>query len=517
MNLARSLSSISFYTLLSRLLGFVRDILITQVFGATCATDAFWVAFRIPNLLRRIFAEGAFSQAFIPLLSDVHNKKNRQQAVLFTQRVCGLLSVILLLITVIGILASPWIIRIIARGFSEDKEQFYLASNLLKITFPYIFFISLTSFFSAILNTHNKFFVSAITPIFLNISLIIFTVGVSPYLQEPIYALAWGVFIAGVIQLIFQFPFVFRLGYLKKPLLALKDPEILKIIRNMALIVIGVSAGQLSILINSLYLSYMVEGSVSWQYVSDRLMELPSGLLGVALGTVLLPTLSRFAAQKNYADFSDLLDWGLRLAMLLALPAALGLALLAYPVVSTLFQHGHFRANDVLHTYPAVLAYTLAIPGFIWVKILVPGFTARQDYRTPIRIGFFILLLTQTLNVFFVLVAHWGIVGINLSTSLASLANATILYTILRYRNLYQPKKDWRLFLKRVVIALFIMAAFLYGLQKQTFYPFLWHQGIVRDSSQLLILIGGAVTIYFFSLFCLGFGKKDFLKQVNNP
>lgn len=486
------------------------------MFGATYATDAFWVAFRIPNLLRRIFAEGAFSQAFIPILSHVQNKKNQQQAVVFTQRVCGLLSAILLFITVIGILASPWIIRVIAHGFTQDKEQFYLASNLLKITFPYIFFISLTSFFSAILNTHNKFFVSAITPIFLNISLIIFTIGASPYFKEPIYALACGVFVAGVVQLIFQFPFVFRLGYLKKPLITLKDPEILKIIRNMAFIIIGVSAGQLSILINSFYLSYMREGSVSWQYVSDRLMELPSGLLGVALGTVLLPTLSRFAAQRNYADFSDLLDWGLRLAMLLALPSALGLALLSYPVVSTLFQHGHFGTTDVLHTYPAVLAYTLAIPGFIWVKILVPGFTARQDYRTPIGIGFFILFFTQALNVFFVLVIHWGIVGINLSTSLASLANAGILYAILRYRNLYQPKKDWFLFLAKVIIALLIMAAFLYVLQKQTIYPFFWHQGIARDFSQLAILIGGAIVIYFFSLFCLGFGKKDFLKQVSN-
>lgn len=245
-------------------------------------------------------------------------------------------------------------------------------------------------------------------------------------------------------------------------------------------------------------------------------MELPSGLLGVALGTVLLPTLSRFAAQRNYADFSDLLDWGLRLAMLLALPSALGLALLSYPVVSTLFQHGHFGTTDVLHTYPAVLAYTLAIPGFIWVKILVPGFTARQDYRTPIGIGFFILFFTQALNVFFVLVIHWGIVGINLSTSLASLANAGILYAILRYRNLYQPKKDWFLFLAKVIIALLIMAAFLYVLQKQTIYPFFWHQGIARDFSQLAILIGGAIVIYFFSLFCLGFGKKDFLKQVSN-
>ncbi|MBN3859641.1 murein biosynthesis integral membrane protein MurJ [Neisseriaceae bacterium PsAf] len=514
MNLAKSFVSISAFTFLSRILGFVRDMLITQYFGATKVTDAFWLAFRIPNLLRRIFAEGAFSQAFVPILSDFKKNKSHAEAVEFTQKVCGLLSFILFIVTVIGIIASPFLVTIVGSGFLKDPEQFYLASDLLKIMFPYIFFISLTSFFSAILNTHNKFSIPAITPIFLNVSLIIFAAWISPFFAQPIYALAWGVFVAGVVQLLFQLPFVAKLGFLKLPKLAWNDPVINRVIKAMGVIIIGVSAGQISFVINSNYASYMIKGSITWQYVSDRLMELPSGLLGVALGTILLPTLAKFSAQNKQEEFSDLLDWGLRLSVLLALPSAVGLAVLAMPLIMTLFQHGQFTLYDANMTYPAVMAYSVAVPGFIFVKILAPGFTSRQDYTTPVKIGFFILFFTQFLNLFLVLYFKLGIVGLNLSIGLAACANSFILYYLLRKKNYYTPKKGWLLFSFKVTTAVAIMGFSLYFLLNQTYYPIKWDISAYMRVVQLSVLIVIGIIVYFSALFLLGFKKSNFMKRV---
>ncbi|QRN40680.1 MAG: murein biosynthesis integral membrane protein MurJ [Neisseriaceae bacterium] len=514
MNLVKSFISVSTFTFLSRILGFVRDMLLTQYFGATKTTDAFWLAFRIPNLLRRIFAEGAFSQAFVPILSDYKKNKSHEETVEFTKKVCGLLSFILFIVTIIGIIVAPFLITIAGSGFLKDTEQFYLASDLLKIMFPYIFFISLTSFFSAILNTHNKFSIPAITPIFLNISLIIFATWISPFFTEPIFALAWGVFVAGIIQLLFQLPFIAQLGFLKLTKLAWNDPVINRVIKSMGVIIIGVSAGQISFVINSNYASYMIEGSITWQYVSDRLMELPSGLLGVALGTILLPTLAKFSAQNKQKEFSDLLDWGLRLSVLLALPAAVGLAILAMPLIMTLFQHGQFTIHDANMTYPAVMSYSIAIPGFIFVKILAPGFTSRQDYTTPVKTGFFILLLTQLLNLFLVLYLKLGIVGLNLSISLATCANSFILYYLLRKKNYYTPQKGWSLFSFKVVIAVVVMGSVLYFLLNQNYYPIRWDISANVRVIQLSILMTIGIIVYFSTLFLLGFKKNDFIKKV---
>ena len=510
MNLIKSFFSISGFTFLSRVIGFLRDMVITQYFGANKITDAFWVAFRIPNLLRRIFAEGAFSQAFIPILSDFKKNRSKEEAILFSREVAGLLSLALFVATIIGILASRPIILLIASGFAHDPQQFSQASNFLKITFPYIFFISLTSFFSAILNTYQRFSVPAITPVFLNITLIFFSIVVSPYFKQPVSALAWGVFFAGLIQLLFQLPFVSQLGFLQVPKLNVRDSKIRKVVQAMALIIIGVSSGQISIILNGIYASYLEKGSITWQYISDRIMELPSSLLGVALGTVLLPTLATYTSKQDEQAFSKLLDWGLRLAFTLALPAAAGISVLAMPLITTLFQHGKFTLYDVNMTYPAVIAYSLAIPGFIFIKVLAPGFTSRQDYKTPVLIGFFTLLLTQFLNLWLVLYFQLGIVGINLSISIAACANSLLLLYLLRRKGYYQPQPAWFSLLCKITLATIIMTGTLYALLTQHIYPLYWQGSNSSRVIQLMALMVIGVVEYAIILLLFGF-KTSFL------
>ncbi|MCB1935685.1 MAG: murein biosynthesis integral membrane protein MurJ, partial [Nitrosomonas sp.] len=377
MNLLKALAAVSSMTFISRILGFLRDVFIARIFGAGMATDAFFVAFRIPNLLRRLFAEGAFSQAFVPILAEYKNKRTTDETRQLIDHIATLLGLTLFAVTLLGVLAAPWIIYASAPGFSSDPEKFDLTVELLRITFPYILFVSLVSFAGGILNTYGKFYVPAITPALLNISFIACALWLTPYMDPPVLALAWAVFIGGILQLGFQIPYLLRLKRMPRIRIKSNDEGAWRVIKLMGPAVFGVSVGQISMLINTIFASLLVTGSVSWLYYADRLMEFPAGLLGVALGTVLLPSLAKHYNNNSSEEYSRLLDWGLRLTVLLTLPAAVALAVISTPLITTLFHYGAFTDHDVFMTRDALIAYSIGLIGLILVKVLAPGFYAR--------------------------------------------------------------------------------------------------------------------------------------------
>ena len=511
MNLFRALVTVSGMTLISRVLGFVRDAAIARVFGAGLYADAFFVAFKIPNLLRRLFAEGALTQAFVPVLAEYRNRRGLDATRALVDRVSGVLAVALAAVTVAGIVGAPVIIYVSAPGFVADPDKFRVSVELLRITFPYIFFISLTALAGGILNTLGRFSVPAFTPVLLNLSFIVFTLVLAPWFDPPVKALAWAVFVGGCLQLAFQLPFLWRAGMLPRPKPDPADPGVRRVLTLMAPAALGVSVSQVSLVINNIFASFLVTGSVSWLYYADRLMEFPSGLLGVALGTILLPTLARFFNDEagGGARYSALLDWGLRLAFLLAVPAAAALAVLALPLVSTLFQYGAFSAHDVSMTCQAVVAYSVGLTGIILVKVLAPGFYARQDIRTPVRIALWTLLVTQCLNV--LLVGPLGHAGLALSIGTAACFNAALLYRGLRAGGIYQPAPGWSLFLVRLAVAVCAMAAVLWFAAG----PAAWWtaaSGSFRVARLGGVILLGAAT-YLLVLMALGFRPRQFVHR----
>lgn len=459
MNLLKALATISSMTLVSRILGFVRDAVIARFFGAGLYTDAFFVAFRLPNLLRRLFAEGAFAQAFVPILGEYRAARTVEETRALIDHVATTLGAVLIVVSAIGIVAAPLIIYVTAPGFASSADKFAITVQLLRITFPYIFFISLTSLAGGILNTWSRFSVPAFTPTLLNISFIVFALWLAPYFDPPVLALAWAVFAGGVLQLIFQLPFLARIGVLPRIRFKLKDPGVWRIITLMGPAVFGVSIGQISLLINTIFASFLVTGSVSWLYYADRLMEFPTGLLGVALGTILLPSLTRSFADQTGDEYSKLLDWGLRLTFLLALPCALALALLAVPLIATLFYHGAFNVQDVAMTRNALVAYSVGLLGLILVKVLAPGFYARQNFRTPVRIAIITLAATQLMNLAFIGPLRHA--GLALAISLGACMNAGLLFHQLRKHNIFRPQKGWLAFLLKLALALVLTGATL--------------------------------------------------------
>ncbi len=506
MNLLRTLATVSGMTLLSRILGFVRDFVIAHSFGAGMATDAFFVAFRLPNLLRRLFAEGAFSQAFVPILAEYRNRRGDQETKILADRVAGILLLCLMAVTVIGVLGAPVLIALSAPGFAADTEKFALTVELTRITFPYILFMSLVALAAGILNTWNKFTLPAFTPVLLNLSFIGMALFAAPWFDPPVLALAWAVFIGGILQLGVQIPALRRIGMLPRFSPVWRDEGVQRVLKLMAPAVLGVSVAQISLLINTIFASFLENGSVSWLYYADRLMEFPAGLLGAALGTILLPTLSRSHAAGNAAEFSALLDWGLRLTLILALPASLALAVVGVPLVSTLFQHGLFNANDVLRTNDALSAYAVGLTGLILVKILAPGFYARQDIRTPVRIALISLVLTQVMNLLFVgWLKH---AGLALSIGLAACVNAALLWRGLRKAEIYLPLPGWQKFLARISLALLALAVALkLGMGAESDWLIMsLHERLFR--MPLLVFIGCAT--YITALWLTGFRLRDF-------
>lgn len=509
MNLLKALATVSSMTFLSRILGFVRDAVIARAFGAGIATDAFFVAFKLPNLLRRIFAEGAFSQAFVPILAEYRNRRGDGPTRDLVDHVATLLALALLGVTIIGIIAAPLIVYLTAPGFAASPQKFDTTVDLLRITFPYIFFISLTSLVGAILNTWSRFSIPAFTPALLNVSFIVFALFLLPYFDPPVMGLAWAVFLGGVLQLGFQLPFVARLGMLPRLRLDLRDEGVRRVLRQMGPAIFGVSIGQISLLISGIFASFLVTGSVSWLYYADRLMEFPTGILGVALGTILLPSLAKSHSDGSTEEFSKLLDWGLRLTLLLAAPAALAIAILAVPLISTLFQHGAFQAHDVEMTRRALVAYSAGLIGLILVKVLAPGFYARQDIRTPVKIGIATLVATQVMNLAFY--RPLGHAGLALAIGLGACLNATLLYHTLRRRRIFLPQGGWARFYLRLVGALIVMGAVIWFAAGPDAS---WLSGSVwtRAGRLAMVVLVGAAT-YFAALWALGFRLRDFQKR----
>jgi len=509
MNLLKALATVSSMTLVSRILGFARDAIIARVFGASVATDAFYVAFKLPNLLRRIFAEGAFSQAFVPVLAEYKQQKTDDETRHFLSHIAGLLSLILLIVTVIGIIAAPAVVWISAPGFANDPDKFALTVKLLQVTFPYILFISLSSLASSVLNTWNMFSVPAFTPTFLNISFIICALFLAPYFHPPIMVLGWGVFLGGVAQLLYQLPYLKKVGMLTWPRLNLKDAAVWRVVKQMGPAIFGVSISQISLVINTIFASYLVSGSVSWMYYADRLMEFPTGILGVALGTILLPSLAKHAANRSHEEYSKLLDWGIRLSLLLALPASVALAILSKPLIATLFMYGKFSAFDAAMTQRALIAYAVGLVGLILVKVLAPGFYARQNIKTPVKIAIFTLAMTQLMNLAFV----WPLkhAGLSLAIGLGACLNAGLLLTLLIRHGIYQPQPGWKAFGSKVVVAVIGMGAVLLVLGHVL--PTDWHgHSYVRVGWLTTLILAGAAS-YFAFLFALGFRFHHFARR----
>lgn len=511
MNLLKSLAAVSSLTMLSRVLGFVRDTIIARTFGAGVASDAFVVAFKLPNLLRRIFAEGAFSQAFVPILAEYKTQQGEEATRTFLAYVAGLLTLVLALVTLLGILAAPWIVWITAPGFADEAERFALTTDLLRVTFPYILLISLSSLVGAVLNTWNRFSVPAFVPTLLNVSMIVFSVWLAPYFDPPIMALGWAVLVGGLAQFLWQLPALKKTGMLVLPRLSLRDTGVWRVLKQMGPAIFGVSVSQISLIINTIFASFLVAGSVSWMYYADRLMELPSGVLGVALGTILLPALAKTYASADREEYSRLLDWGLRLCFLLVLPCTLALAIIAEPLVVSLFQYGKFTAHDSAMTQQALVAYAVGLLALILIKILAPGFYAQQNIKTPVRIAIVSLLATQAMNVLFVFGLDLRHAGLALAISLAACLNAGLLYWQLRSRRMYQLQPGWTPFLLKLVLAVVVMAAVLLALMHVM--P-AWEEG---DMLMRLLRLGalvatGAVT-YFGMLLLLGFRPRDFARR----
>jgi len=496
-------------TFISRILGFIRDMIIARIFGAGIATDAFFVAFRIPNLLRRLFAEGAFSQAFVPILAEYKNTRTAEETRDLIDHISTLLTITLFVVTLIGVVASPWIIYASAPGFLENPEKFTLTVDLLRIIFPYILFISLVALAGGILNTYGKFNVPAITPAFLNLSFIACALWLTPYMQPPVLALAWAVFIGGILQLAFQVPFLIRLERLPRIRFNVKESGAWRVIKLMGPAVFGVSVSQISLLINTIFASLLVTGSVSWLYYADRLMEFPAGLLGAALGTILLPSLARHYSNNSNEEYSCLLDWGLRMTMILTLPAALALGLLSTPLIATLFHHGAFTDHDVWMTREALTAYSIGLIGLILVKVLAPGFYARQNIKTPVKIAIITLLATQLMNLAFIFPLQHA--GLALAIGLGACLNAGLLYYQLRKQNIYQPQAGWLIFFLKISVALIVMGGVLW-FAVGDHASWLIGSTLERVAKLSWIVCLGAIS-YFAALWILGFRLKDFAKQ----
>lgn len=514
MNLYRALVTVSGMTLLSRITGLLREFLIARAFGASAYTDAFFVAFRIPNLLRRLFAEGAFSQAFVPILAEYKNQRGDVATKELADHVATILVWALVLTSLAGILFAPVVVYFIATGLKDEGDVFNVTVMMTRIMFPYIGFMSFVALAGGILNTWREFRIPAFTPVLLNLSFIAASPFLAPHLKQPVYALAIAVFIGGILQLAIQVPALKKIGMLPRiafnPLVAWRDPGVRRVLKQMLPATFAVSVGQVSIIINTNIASRLENGSVSWLNYADRLMEFPTGMLGVALGTILLPSLSKAHADGDPAEYASLLDWGLRLTFLLALPAAVGLATLSAPLTTALFHYGKFSAEAVAMTERALIAYGVGLLGLILVKILAPGFYAKQDIKTPVKIAIGVLIATQLMNLAFVpWIAH---AGLALSVGLGACLNAGLLFWGLRRRGIYQAQRGWGLFFVKLAGAVILMAGVAIWGSDRFDWIALQAQPFQRIGA--LALVGTAcLATYFAALFAMGFRFRDFKRN----
>jgi putative peptidoglycan lipid II flippase len=497
------------YTLVSRVLGFLRDLVFAHVFGADANTDAFFVAFKIPNFLRRLFAEGAFATAFVPVLTEYKATRSHEDLKAFVDHMAGTLGLVLLVVSLVGVLAAPALVSLFAFGWvlGEQDAKLALASDMLRLTFPYLFFISLTAFAGGILNAHQRFAIPAFTPVLLNLALIGSALWLAPALEVPIVALAWGVLIAGVTQFVFQLPFLGQLRLIPRFRPRFGDAGVRRVMHLMVPALFGVSVTQINLLLDTVLASTLQTGSISWLYYSDRLMEFPTGILGVALGTVILPHLSRQRAEADPMAFSRTLDWGLRTALVFGLPAALGLVVLAGPLVATLFLSDVFGPTDVAQSRLSLMAYAFGLLGFILIKVLAPGYYARQDMRTPVRIAVIAMVANMVLNLSLI----WSLAhaGLALATSLAAYLNAGLLLRGLLREGVLKPARGWPVLLLRMLAAAGAMTAVLV-LGAPPLAEWLAMDVLGRVGT-LALWIGVGALVYFAVLFAAGARPRDLI------
>jgi putative peptidoglycan lipid II flippase len=501
-SLFKSTSLVSAMTFISRILGFLRDMIAAQLFGVNAGVDAFLIAFKIPNFMRNLFAEGSFSQAFVPTLAEYRQHKTPEETRLFISHVAGCLTTILLLVTLICMIFMPLLIKINAPGF--EPYRFHLATDMSRITFSYLMLISLAAFVGSILNSYGKFGIPAFTPALLNIVLIIAALYFSHYFTIPIESQAWGILIAGVIQLGFQLPYLKKIGFLVWPKLSWKDEGVRKILKLMVPALFGASIVQIGLLINTIFASFLHIGSVTWLYYSERLAYFPQGVFGVALATVILPHLSRQFANKSHEGFMSAMDWGIRCNLLVGLPAALTMWLLSGPLVTTLFQYGKFQAYDVLMTQKSVIAYAVGLQAFMLVKVLSTGFYARLDIRTPVKIGIIAVLFNILMNA--VLIYPLKHAGLALATSLSSCFNVLLLIYFLYKKDIFKFQAGWSLFLFRLLIANSIVIIW-YIFEQGRLDQWLYWSSHLRVFHLAYLMITGII-LYFATLWISGLRWK---------
>ena len=502
-NLLKSTAIVSGMTLVSRVLGLVRDVVLAG-FGATAGMDAFFIAFKIPNFLRRLFAEGAFSQAFVPIISEYREQRSHDSVQDLVNKVAGTLLGVLTLVAVVGVLASPVLITVFAPGFLyRDSAQFELATQMLRMTFPYILFISLVAFAAGILNTFGRFAAASFVSVWLNIVLIGAALVIAPQLEQPVLALAGGVFVAGVVQVLFLLPSLKRIRLMPRPRWGIRDAGVRRIMKLMLPGIIGSSVAQINLLIDTVIASFLVTGSVTWLYYSDRLVEFPLGVFAIALSTVILPSLSRSHANASDDEFSNTLDWGLRWVLLIGIPSAVGLLILARPLLATLFLYRDFTATDVDMAGLSLVAYAIGLPGFMLVRVLAPAFYSRKDTRTPVRIAVVALVTNIVLNLVFVIpmvLLHipGPHAGLALATSVASWVNAGLLYTILYRKRLHRPRTGWWKFFIQTGLAAGVLAAvLLWGIPALPQWV-AWSAG--ERALRMLLWVGIGAGVYFLAL-----------------
>ena len=509
-SLLRSTSLVSLMTFISRIMGFLRDMILAQMFGAEAGMDAFYIAFKIPNFMRRLFAEGAFSQAFVPVLAEYQKTRTIDEVRLFLARVFGGMSWVLLWVTVFGVLLAPLIVYIFAPGFGHNSIRSVMATEMLRLTFPYLMLVSLTAMMGAVLNTYGYFGVPAFTPVLLNISMIIAAVYISPHFDRPVIILAWGVLVAGIVQLMFQFPFIIHRKMFVKPQISFHDPGVRRVLKLMVPALFGVSIAQINLLIDTIFASFLQVSSVTWLFFTDRLADFPLGVFGVAIATVILPHLSRRHAEKGREHFSRSLDWGLRLLLLIGIPAGLGLMMFSLPMIACCFAYGKFTAFDVLQTQKSLITLAFGVPAFMMVKVLASGFYAGQNIKTPVKIGALSMVINSCLCAALVVpLAH---AGLTLASSLAGYFNSLMLLTLLIRRNLYQPCNGWLKFLCQVLFANLLMLTYLYFMRGDV-AGWMMMSKLMR-LSWLLVHVSVAVIIYLGALRLVGVTVSQFRDQM---
>lgn len=499
-------------TFLSRILGLVRDIVIADKIGAAAGADVFFFANRIPNFLRRLFAEGAFAQAFVPVLTEVKEKHGDDAVRQLIAKVAGTLGVIVTIVTILGVLGSGVIVTLFGFGWFWDwlhggpnAEKFELASFMLKITFPYLWFITFVALSGAILNTYNRFAIAAFTPVFLNICMIFSAIFLSDYFELSAISLAVGVFLGGVVQFLFQIPFLVKAGFMVRPRWGWKDPEVTKIRTLMLPAMFGVSVNQINLLLDTVIASFLMTGSISWLYYADRLIEFPLGIFGIGIATVVLPHLSAMRAKGEQQAFERTMDWGVKFICFLGVPALAGLIVLAEPIISVLYLRGEFGLDDLQKVVAGLIAYASGLVSYMLIKVLAPGFYARQDTKTPVRIGIKAMVANMVLNLIF---APWlGYVGLALATACSASLNAFWLYSALKKEGIYHFSRSTWVFLAKLALAASVMFLainfFVFEVSEWAMMP------IIERIIWLVVFIGAGGVVYLLSTLILGIRIAD--------